>query len=110
MDAKLAIKWFQYCKLLLRRSIGDRRNGFQNRNDLLLLFAAAEKAVKVFRSDGTRTVFGFDGPIGLNLRVNGASGNLVLLADFCNRLSVVIPGYQFLLFQVVVPHSCSSVN
>lgn len=90
MDTKLAIEWFQYRKPLLRCRVGDRRNGFQNRNDLLLLFAAAEKAVKVFRSNSGGTVLGFNRPIGLNPCVKGTSGNLVFLTDFSNRLSIVI--------------------
>ena len=90
MDTKLAVERFQYCKLLLCCRTGNRRNGFQDCNDLLLLFTAAEKAVKVFRSNGTGSVLGFDRPISLNPSVKGASGKLVFLADLSNGLTVVI--------------------
>lgn len=90
MDTKLAVERFQYCKLFLCCSVSNCRNGFQNRDNLLLFFAAAEKAVKVFRSNGTGTVLGFDRPISLNPSVKGASGKLVFLADLSNGLTVVI--------------------
>lgn len=90
MNTKLAIERFQYRKLLLCCSVGDRRNGFQNRDNLFLLFAAAEKAVKVFWCNSAGTVLRFNRPMGLNPSVKGTSGNLVLLADLYNRLSVVI--------------------
>ena len=86
MDTKLAVERLQYRKLLLCCRVGNRRDGFRNRNDLLLLFAAAKKAVETLGGNCTGAVLGFNRTISLNPAVKSASGNRVLLADLSNRL------------------------
>lgn len=81
MDVELTMEQFQGGEFFLCGRIGNTGNGFQHRNDLLLLFAAAKEGVKSFRRNCLVTISSLNGTIGMNPTINCTSGDRVLLTD-----------------------------
>ena len=109
MYAELAIKSLQRFELVLQRSRNRAVNGFQNLDDTLQLFHSFFEIEKFLWCDNHASV-GYSNLIGLEPRIEGASGNTGLSTDVGNAFSALMAQDEFPLLFGCIFHTIFLLN